>query len=103
MPIPPGLAKQLHAAAAGREDGEPLLLNPEGGRWREGEHYQAVRPRREGRRATGRATIYSFKAQPIRGRCSPVCRLVWWRRASTPTIGEIEKSYGNTSLITATP
>jgi integrase len=40
VPIPAGLAKRLKQAADGRASDAPLLLRPDGERWRDGEHFR---------------------------------------------------------------
>ena len=65
VPIPPSLAKKLHAAAAGRAAGEPLLLRADGTRWRGVQHYRAFGQAAKAAGLPDGATIYALRHTAI--------------------------------------
>jgi len=66
MPITPGLAKRLKDAAAGRDAAEPLLLNPDGERWRARAHRRMFIEAAQAARLPDGATMYCLRESSAR-------------------------------------
>ena len=65
MPIPPGLAKRLQAAASGREADAPLLPRPSGDRWFKGAHYTRFAEAAKAAGLPDGASIYALRHTAI--------------------------------------
>ena len=67
VPIPPGLAKRLRAAAAGRADDEPLLRCSDGARWqpKKGDHQSLFAQARAAAKLRDDATMYCLRHTSI--------------------------------------
>ena len=65
VPIPPGLAKRLQRAVAGRDAGEPLLLREDGTRWRGVQHSRPFATAAHAAGLPDGATIYALRHTAI--------------------------------------
>ena len=96
MPITTQLAGKLKAAAKGRADHAPLLLQSDGSPWGDNpgaSYHREVKKVVAAIGADPDATMYAYDTAASSGCCYRTCRSGWWRRCTTPSIKMIEKHY----------